>query len=236
MSTIVKNIHILKDGVWRPISKVFHQGEWKKMKGIFYNGKWYEIQDQVISPDIYLYNWHTITNPKFAPEGWTSLSAEQGQYIEEYCDYFTLEGLKNNNHGISYRNTNGVVLHENKEFVNFWLKEKATYASSGRYFWYWLDTGYYRDNIYGQDSRDYRFGFTTILMKYSTTNPGTLVDYEGNIYTTVKFGNYIFTVEPWKCKYLNDGTEIPYVVNSLVWESLTGMGMCGYNISNHRVC
>ena len=43
MSTIVKNIHIFKDGAWHPIKKVFKDSAWRTMKGIFYEGVWYEI-------------------------------------------------------------------------------------------------------------------------------------------------------------------------------------------------
>jgi hypothetical protein len=52
MSTIVKNIHIFKDGAWHPIKKVFKDSAWRTMKGIFYQGVWYEIGATcVVMPD-----------------------------------------------------------------------------------------------------------------------------------------------------------------------------------------
>jgi len=189
------------------------------------------------TPDVYLYNWRAIKDPKFAVEGWTSLTVDYANYIEQYCDYFGTGGLKDNKLGLFERSSsNGSLINYISNSVVLWLKEEATYASAGRIFWYYNGTGYYRDNIYGQDSEPYNTGLATIIMKYSTTNPGTVTDYDGNEYTTVKFGNYIFTVEPWKCKHLNDGTEIPYITDDYNWISASGIAMCGVDTVNEVVC
>jgi uncharacterized protein (TIGR02145 family) len=60
-------------------------------------------------------------------------------------------------------------------------------------------------------------------------NTGTVTDIDGNIYTTVKIGNQVWTVENLRTTKYNDGTPIPLVTDSAAWKALTTPGYCYYN-------
>jgi uncharacterized protein (TIGR02145 family)/uncharacterized repeat protein (TIGR02543 family) len=69
-------------------------------------------------------------------------------------------------------------------------------------------------------------GPLTLYAKYSNN---TVMDNDGNLYTTVKIGNQVWMVENLKTTTYNDGTLIPNVTDSAVWINLTTPGYCWYN-------
>ncbi len=63
----------------------------------------------------------------------------------------------------------------------------------------------------------------------------TVKDADGNVYTTVKIGNQIWTVENLRTTKFDDGSEIPLVTDSAAWRSLTTPGYCWYdNDTNNK--
>jgi hypothetical protein len=56
-----------------------------------------------------------------------------------------------------------------------------------------------------------------------------VVDYDGNIYTTVKIGTYIWMVENLAVTHYRNGTVIPEVTNQSTWNSLDTGALCAYN-------
>lgn len=59
------------------------------------------------------------------------------------------------------------------------------------------------------------------------TGVETITDIEGNIYTSVKIGNQVWTVENFKATKYNDGTPIPLIVDSK-WMKLSTGAHCWY--------
>jgi uncharacterized protein (TIGR02145 family) len=59
--------------------------------------------------------------------------------------------------------------------------------------------------------------------------PGTVKDYDGNIYYTVQIGTQLWMAENLKTTRYNDGTEIPLVTNEQKWLDLSTPGYCWYN-------
>jgi len=63
-------------------------------------------------------------------------------------------------------------------------------------------------------------------------NKGTenITDIEGNVYHTIIIGTQVWMVENLKTTRYNDGTEIPFIVDtSAVWYELNAPGYCWYN-------
>lgn len=58
---------------------------------------------------------------------------------------------------------------------------------------------------------------------------GKVTDYEGESYNTVKIGTQIWMSENLKVNYLNDGTEIPLIIEDSEWEDLGSPAYCWYN-------
>jgi uncharacterized protein (TIGR02145 family) len=59
----------------------------------------------------------------------------------------------------------------------------------------------------------------------------TIVDGDGNVYTTVKCGNQEWTVENLRTTKFIDGTDIPHMTGSSEWSNLSTPGYCFYNNS-----
>ncbi len=58
---------------------------------------------------------------------------------------------------------------------------------------------------------------------------GYVEDIENNFYNTFKIGDQIWMAENLKTTKYNDGTEIPLVLDSATWRSLSTPGYCWYN-------
>ena len=62
-----------------------------------------------------------------------------------------------------------------------------------------------------------------------STGSTTVKDADGNIYTSVKIGDQVWTVENLRTTKYNDGTAIPVVKDSAAWVALKTPGYCYYN-------
>lgn len=67
---------------------------------------------------------------------------------------------------------------------------------------------------------------------YIVTHDDNLTDVDGNVYTTIKIGNQVWTVENLRTTKYNDGTAIPHVTDSVVWKNITTPGYCFYENNN----
>jgi uncharacterized protein (TIGR02145 family) len=76
-----------------------------------------------------------------------------------------------------------------------------------------------------------RGGYSVRFVKIdpNSWSPGdTVSDYEGNIYSTVKIGTQVWTVENWRSLKYWDGSDIPLVQSNAAWSVLTSPAAC-YN-------
>lgn len=214
MSTIVKNIHILKDGVWRPISKVFHQGEWKKMKGIFYDGVWYEIGSTCV----------------VMPEGCAIATNEHPRF-----DYYSNSVYGTNNLQLGLQ-AGGVLL----SYSSFGLLGKEScYLSTTKS----VDntTLYsillrYDYNTFTESQIGVEYGFYVRCVKdYTGTEvTGTILyadyqDGDGNYYYSVVIGAQAWTIQNLHTTKYQDGSNIPLLNTSALWNT----GNVGYTYYNH---
>lgn len=83
-------------------------------------------------------------------------------------------------------------------------------------------------NLYGSDSVN-KEQFITV----ATPETGTITDYNGNNYKTIKIGNQWWMSENLKSAHYSDGTEIPLVENKSSWSNLsfTDKAYCYYDNS-----
>jgi uncharacterized protein (TIGR02145 family) len=72
-------------------------------------------------------------------------------------------------------------------------------------------------------------GVSVICIKNDATDPGVIVDYDGNAYPTVKIGTQVWTTRNLIVKHYNDGTPIPEVTDSATWSGLGTGAWCYYN-------
>lgn len=212
MSTIVKNIHIFKDGAWHPIKKVFKDSAWRTMKGIFYEGVWYEIGATCV----------------VMPDGCAVSTTVHPRWNEDTTNYGT------NNFGFNaipggIRRTNGPFSDIGTSGLWWSATERDTkYA--------WRQRMHYDNGNVNRDYSNKMYGFSVRCVKdYTGTQPnGTILtndytDGDGNTYDSVVIGKQLWTVENlYTTKYQN-GTDIPNVTDEITWAGLTTGAYCGYN-------
>ncbi len=71
-----------------------------------------------------------------------------------------------------------------------------------------------------------------INFKYKSGEPpfcGTVTDYDGRIYQTVKIGDQTWMTENLKTTHYRNGDPIPYVTDGPTWLFLTSGAYCNYN-------
>ena len=80
-------------------------------------------------------------------------------------------------------------------------------------------------------------GYTNRVFIYSALNSENPVDYDGNVYHSIKIGTQTWMVENLKTTKYNDGTNIPNVTDATTWINLTSPGYCWYDnlISNKNL-
>lgn len=72
-------------------------------------------------------------------------------------------------------------------------------------------------------------GYAIRLIKDDSTDPGTMTDYDENIYSTVKIGTQVWMAKNLMVEHYNDGTEIPLITDNTLWGEDTAGAMCYYD-------
>jgi len=212
MSTIVKNIHIFKDGAWHPIKKVFKDGSWRTMKGIFYEGVWYEIGATCV----------------IMPDGCAISTTEHPRWNEN-ATYYGTDNFGFNALPGGYRSLNGIFYSIGSP--GYWWCATEHYATNA---WY-RSMSSQHSNV----DRYYNYkevGFSVRCIKdYTGTQPnGTIItndytDGDGNTYDAVVISEQLWTVENlYTTKYQN-GSNIPNVTSGTDWRNLTTGAYCWYD-------
>jgi len=73
--------------------------------------------------------------------------------------------------------------------------------------------------------------------KPTTPNTGTVLDIDGNVYSTVTIGTQVWMAENLKTTRYNDGVSVTYITLDATWASATIGAMCWYNhdINNKKL-
>lgn len=68
-----------------------------------------------------------------------------------------------------------------------------------------------------------------IIIKLISQDAGTVTDFDGNVYSTIRIGNQIWTVENLRVTHYNDGTPIPQIADNTAWSKTKFGSYCYYN-------
>lgn len=204
----------------------------------------------------YIYNGFMITSIGFTPPGWlipsesdfitlyTTLggsSVAGGKLKQEGFDLWDPPntGATNesnfNGAGSGYRSgTVGAV-----EFIGFkdlgQLMSSTVVEISGelRYLPYNLRT---ENTTFTQGSFVRRqTGSSVRFLKLTSTDPGSITDYEGNVYPTVKIGDQVWTAQNWKSMYGFDGTIITNITDDTAWGNTASLARCAFDNDQDNV-
>ncbi len=69
---------------------------------------------------------------------------------------------------------------------------------------------------------------TSLQIIVDSVDPGTVTDFDGNVYSTVKIGDQWWLVENLRVTHYNDGTEIPLLSNFSSWSTTRNGAFCYY--------
>jgi uncharacterized protein (TIGR02145 family) len=70
---------------------------------------------------------------------------------------------------------------------------------------------------------------TSLQIIVNSVDPGTVTDFDGNVYNTVKIGNQWWLVENLRVTHYNDGTEIPLIFTYSDWALTKSGAYCYYD-------
>lgn len=196
-----------------------------------------------------LYNWFVVNDARgIAPEGWHIPSHDEiqtflfslgignfsntgGYFKETGFDHWldpntgATNALEFNAKGGGIRTS---VFSSLKEIARFWLTD--IYESEIEPNTYALQFGFNYNSIAFQLGQlPFRHGLSIRCLKDDDVDPSTVTDIDGNIYPTVKIGNYVWMAENLKVKKYNNGDTIQEVQNQASWNALTEGAWCAYD-------
>jgi uncharacterized protein (TIGR02145 family) len=201
----------------------------------------------------YYYSGYTASLANFAPTGWrvptltdinnlvTALggaSVAGGKLKENSLTYWDSPNTGANNSSLMTLRGSGV-----KQIVSdFDLVNQEGYittqtVSSGDNF-HCLITDYLSASTVITGTFAQKFlGMPVRLIKTDSADPGTMTDYEGNIYPTITIGSQVWVAVNWKSGFLNDGTPIVTRANNSEWTANAGSNpsKCALNFNESNV-
>ena len=74
-----------------------------------------------------------------------------------------------------------------------------------------------------------KYGSSIRLIKDDSIDPGTVTDYDGNVYNTVKIGTQVWMAANLEVTHFTNGVVIPNIIPDAEWAAMTSEAMCWYN-------
>lgn len=187
-----------------------------------------------------LYNWYATQGDTIAPTGWHMPSKTEFETLETTLGGASIAGGKmKTTNGWNNPNTGAT----NESGFNARGSGARNYLSAFEnikiYIFIWLSTSFtttaysatldYTTTGTGLATYEKIKGHSIRLIKDDSTNPGTLTDYDGNVYPTIKVGSQVWTALNWKCTHYRLGGAIPNVTDDTEWSELVTGAWCVYD-------
>ncbi|GEM_PF-2929959 len=200
---------------------------------------------QTLTPIKYgrLYNFYAVTDTSgLAPEGWHIPTDAEWTILTNYLGGSSIAGGKLKETGLMNWNSPNTGATNETGFTALPGGSKddgGEYYNMKSYGIYWSSTlaynnyswarymNYNASNIY-RNYYDKRWGLSIRCIKDDTTNTGTVVDIDGNVYPTVKIGSVVWMARNLATTKFKDGTPIPEVNDWLEWNGLSTVARCNY--------
>lgn len=191
-----------------------------------------------------LYNWYAA-NGDIAPSGWHVPTRAEYQSLATYLGGNSIAGGKLKEAGITRWNTPNTGADNSSGFTgvgggyrngingNFTsMKAYSGYITStaiGGNYYFVFELKYDSNASTDNAATEFKFGSPIKLIKDDSDDPGQMVDYDGNVYNTVKIGNQVWMAQNLMVTHYNDGTPIPNVTDNSSWAALSTGACCAYD-------
>ena len=221
----------------------------KDVLGALYN--WYAVdKSKRTNPmgDEYgaLYNWYVVGyntgGASIAPAGWhvptktewDTLGAylggifSAGTHMKETGSTHWTPSGGDNTSGFSSRGSGGrnSVTGTYSSLNTGFFCWSSTVGTPGAYYEYENQAG---SAIMSSAIRSPNYGQSIRLIKDDSIDPGTMTDFDGNIYPTVTIGTQVWMQTSLKVTHLNDGVAIYNITDNTEWANTVVPAMCYYN-------
>jgi uncharacterized protein (TIGR02145 family) len=197
----------------------------------------------------YLYNWYAVNTVNFAPSGWHVPTRAEMDTLATFLGGNTVAGGKLKETGIIHFNSPNIDATDDYSYSALPGGGRDTYGNFvaiREYGIYWENqasssVNAYCNNIRRQDALLQRYinpknnGQSVRLIKDDSTNPGTLTDYDNNVYDTININGQIWITQNWKCTRLNNGTALTKITDKATWETRITEAYCSYNNNDNYV-
>lgn len=190
-----------------------------------------------------LYNWYTVNDGRgIAPSGWhvptqaefeTLVTNAGGQPVagthlkEQGNVHWGENNTGDNSSGFTAR---GTGVRDNPSGFQGFQGEVKFWSSTFSFSVYSVIlqlTSVNAGSTLG--SYNIKSGCSIRLIKNNSTDPGTVTDYDGNVYPTVTIGSQVWMARSLIVEHYNNGDAIPEVTDGTTWMGLTSGALCAYN-------
>lgn len=178
-----------------------------------------------------LYNYAAYSNPLFCPDGWHIPTEPELTELENYINdsTFSAQYLKLDSPNVwseidlthlnefklnlvpsGFRNKfDGVFIQE--DTIHIFATLSDFYMDNNQIISYAINQ---YENTFGSATPLKTDCIAVRLLKNDSVNPGTMTDFEGNIYKTVKIGPQVWTDRNYHCKKYSDNSNILEIVTT----------------------
>lgn len=183
-----------------------------------------------------LYSLGTVQGDTIAPSGWHVPTKIEMDTLINRCGGTSVASNKLREIGLSHWNAPNTGATNESGFNargsglifnggSYGVRDSAFYWSASITFDWSFTMVINNDVAYTVEKNAAQRGGSLRFVKDDSTDPGTLTDYDGNVYPTVKIGTQVWTAANWNCTHFRLGGVIKY---SFGWGAFISNATWGY--------